>query len=308
MHLHFFVVPPTVIIPSQHSLLYYILAPLQHLPSLFISLIYHIIVIVQALRFNYLLNNYRLFPNANYIVAMCYILLSALFPAWANINEVLIINFFIIFTLHTFLRLLNTQQPIRTILNCGLLTGTTVLLYPPIAIMMVSGFIAILIIRSFRLNEIISYLLGVIIPYYFLGAILFLNNQLPQIKHFLPSINFHVPAPKDKISFIIASTAIIITTLAGFISLQNHISKLVISARKLWIIIVSFFVMLSASLLITTATDWTASLLAVTISASAIAANTFNYSKRTLLVAILFWMLLIAVLFNSFEIINIVHK
>lgn len=300
VHLHFFTQPPVVSVPDTGSLMYYILAPLQRLPSIVLSLLFHTVIIIQALRLNYLLHHYRMFPVLDYTPAMCYILLTALLPEWSNIGPELVAAFFILLWIHLFARVISTQSAIRAIFDCGIATGITVMLYPPTAMLIVVGLIAILILRSFRLNEICIYIAGVILPVYFLGSILFLNDRLQWLKNLIPILHFHLTMPADKFTMIMAFILLSLCTLIGFVSMQNHTGKLVISARKLWIIDIVAFVFLVPFILFAAEESWVVALLIAMPFCAALCSNLFYYSKNKIFISLLFWLLLFAGLFHSF--------
>ncbi|MDE1193394.1 MAG: DUF6427 family protein [Arachidicoccus sp.] len=308
MHLHFFVKPPVVIVPPANTLMYYILHPLENLPSLILSLLYHVIVVMQALRLNYLLNQYRLFPTSGYTAAMCYILFTSLLPAWTNISDALVVNFLLLLLMHFCMRLTTTQHPISALFNCGILSGISVLLYPPISIIIILALIAILIIRSLRINELFVYLAGAIIPLYLLAGILFLYNKLEWLKNLLPVLSFHLTLLPDKISFFITLILTGICVIAGFIAMQNNFGKLLISARKLWIIIILSLIFLIGSIFLS-ADNYRLQTMLITLPAcAAIASNLFYYSRNKMILALLFWLIVAIGLFNSFGGVALIKK
>lgn len=299
-HIHFFTQPPVVSVPDTGSLMYYILAPLQYLPSIVLSLLYHTVVIIQALRLNYLLHRYRMFPVLDYTPAMCYILLTALLPEWSCIGPALVEAFFVLLWIHLFARIINTQSAIRAIFDCGIATGVAVMLYPPAAMLIVAGLIAILILRSFRLNELCIYLAGVVLPVYFLGSILFLNDRLQWMKNLIPVPHFHLAITADKVTVTTACILIALCILIGLVSMQSHMGKLVISARKLWIIILAAFILSVPFLMFTAGQNRVSALLAIVPFCAALSSNLFYYSRNKIFVSLLFWLLLLAGLFHSF--------
>ncbi|ANI88926.1 hypothetical protein A9P82_06230 [Arachidicoccus ginsenosidimutans] len=302
VHIRLFFLPSIVAVPDKSNLLYSLMASLQNMPSVFIALIYQALILIQALRLNYLLSNYRLFPNTNFTPAMCFVIFSALLPQWENVSAALIANLFIILLINMLVRLYNSQQPVKSVFNCGLTAGLCALVFPPGIAIVVFGLISVLILRPVKLNELFAYLTGAILPYYFLGSILFLiQGNLKQAVTYLPASNLHWLVPSDKTYFLIAGIAILLCVILGFAYLQNYFGKLVISARKQWIILVLLFVLLALTIPFVKDKDWTSAWFVVIPTASAVAANLFYYSKRKIAVALLFWLLIIACLFNNFD-------
>jgi hypothetical protein len=303
VHFSFFFAPPKIVVPPQDYLLYWLLSPMADIPPVFIAIIYHILVIVQALRINYLVSNYRMFLNMNYTPAMCYIIFSALVPAWGNVSAALLVNIIIILLMDMLMKLYYSQHPVRIIFDCGFITGLSILIFPPVYILVLAALIAILILRSIKINEIIAYFIGIILPYYFLGGWLFLIGKLALLKNYLPVINWHFSLLNldNKEYLLIAGIAILFCVLLGFLFMQDRMGLLIIAARKQWIIFTLSFLLLAISIPFVKNGNWIMALFAAMPAASTVAANVFYYAKPKVLIAVLFWLLLIACFFNNFN-------
>src|SRR5690349_24518520 len=103
--------------------------PFAALPDFALILLYQAIIIVQALRFNTVLNNLKMFPKQYFITALCYILLAALYPAWGNITPALLANFLIIWVFSLLSRLYSTNNAKPMIYNIGFITSVISILY-----------------------------------------------------------------------------------------------------------------------------------------------------------------------------------
>ena len=73
--------PPQVVSNPGDGFIFYLLEQVKLLPAALLPVIYHIVVIVQSMRLNYVLNEARLFPKIAFTTALAYILLTALFRA-----------------------------------------------------------------------------------------------------------------------------------------------------------------------------------------------------------------------------------
>ncbi|HEX8460407.1 MAG TPA: hypothetical protein VF623_03220, partial [Segetibacter sp.] len=58
--------------------------------------IYHAIIIIEALRLNFLFTDHRMYSKQNYLAAMVYILLSGIFTEWTAITPALLDNILVI--------------------------------------------------------------------------------------------------------------------------------------------------------------------------------------------------------------------
>jgi hypothetical protein len=103
---------PEIITSATDGLIYPVLSKFSFLPVIAVGLLYHAIVVLQALRLNYALNDLRMFPKAGYTTALAYILLTAILPAWNNISSALVINSMVIWLLFRLLKLYSSSTPI----------------------------------------------------------------------------------------------------------------------------------------------------------------------------------------------------
>lgn len=304
VHVHFFVVPPQVVIPANSIYLQHWLSGLNSWPPVFIALAYHVIIIIQALRLNYILGNNKLFPHSNFTVAMAYILFTGLLPGWCNITGSLLINILIIWLIHLLCRLYGSQKEGVVIFNIGFLTGICTLLYPPAYPLLLIMLLGIFILRPFKFNQTFTYLIGAVLPFYFLGSYLYLSGDFSRIWLFLPRLHWFIPslAPASFMKFILPGTGILVVfcVLLGLFYLQANMSKLLIVARKSWIILFLLFLLLLPGTFTVPGFDW-AVLLLVMPAAAAIAGNLFYYNKNKVFLSVIFWLLIFSSWFYSFN-------
>lgn len=67
---------------------------LYGLDASWLFLLYQIVLLIQAIRFNLLLTELKMFPQAGYTTAMAYILLSGLLMQWSVLSPALFANFY----------------------------------------------------------------------------------------------------------------------------------------------------------------------------------------------------------------------
>ena len=115
--------------------------------------VYILIVMIQALRLNFLLAEQKMYPNSSYTVAMTYVLLTGLFPDWSVISPALLANFLLIWIYIKLTRLYNNPAPKTLLFNIGLLVAIMVLSYHPTALVVPVVLFALGIMRAFKLQE-----------------------------------------------------------------------------------------------------------------------------------------------------------
>ncbi|MEY3819991.1 MAG: hypothetical protein RL337_173 [Bacteroidota bacterium] len=170
---------PTAIPLQQNGLFSYVLAQyIYNLPLAIQVIIFHALLVTQALRLNMVMQDLRMFSSVNYVPAMTYVLLSGLLMESNTITETLVSNSLTLWIFIKLSRLYNNPEPKTLLFNIGIIAGISILLFHPTAILIVVVLFALAVVRPFRISEWLVLLLGVLLPYYFL---LVKNNRA--VKH-----------------------------------------------------------------------------------------------------------------------------
>jgi hypothetical protein len=297
-HAFFLVHPPAVIISGRAAAFFGFMKPFASMPDFALILLYHAIVIIQALRFNTVLNNLKMFPKQYFITALCYILLSSLYPAWGNITPALLVNFLIIWLFSLLSKLYNTSNAKPMIYNIGFITSIISILYFPAVFLAIIAFIVVGSLRAFRINEWMVLLLGIITPPYFIVALLFLTNHLNVINNYLPQVQPHGYNIKQNIPILITAVACLYMVGDGFLTWSANSGKAIMQVRRLWgILLMMFF--LSIPVLFLLKEGYFGYLILGLLPAAAIASNTFIYSKSNMYQTLLFWLLIAVIIYNN---------
>jgi hypothetical protein len=304
VHSHFFVQPPVVLAAEEDGLLSLMLNRYfvgLH-PSILI-LIYHALVLVQALRLNFLFNDQRMFTKLNYLTAMVYIILTGIFAEWSNITPALVINILVIWLFAKTTRMYNSPNPKTLLFNIGLIIGMSILLYHPSTLLVLVAIFALLVVRPFNIPEWLVMLMGVITPFYFLFSFLYLTDRMHRLQRYVPEWQLNLPGVQAPILFSITMGAIIIMLLVGLFYWQDQSRRMLIQVRKNWaILIVMLIVMLPLPFISKNAS--LDSLLLWIIPVSPFIAKGFGTPKRMTLPNILFWILVILVVLNTWHLVK----
>jgi hypothetical protein len=247
VHFHFYFEPPIVIANPTDGLLAYLLFHyVKPLPPLALIVIFHLIVIVQALRLNILVSRFKMFQHVSYLPAFTFVVLTALFPFWDAISSGLIANAFIIWILVKLNRLYDQTQPKTLEFNIGLIVGCSILLYEPIAILIPVVIFALAIIRPFRLTEWLVLIMGIVLPFYFIFTYVFLTDSAEAFTAFLPKLDWENPLAALDAKSIIALSFMGLQLLIGLYFWQDQQNRFIIQVRKYWgvmllTLVVTFF-------------------------------------------------------------------
>ncbi len=196
----------------------------------------------QALLINHLINEYRLIARPTYLPAMAYLLITSLLPEWNYLSSPLVAATFIIWIFIRLFRLYNLPASQGPVFNIGLLLGLASYFYFPSACFMLCILLGLMILKPFRLNEIVLFLMGCLTPYYFIAAYLFLNDKMSW-SGFIPHISIKVPDVKSTIWLAGSTLLLTIPFLVGGYYVQIHLHKMLIQVRKAWSILLLYLLL-----------------------------------------------------------------
>ncbi len=268
------------------------------IPGFLMLALYHLILLFQALRINQLFNDQRMFVKSSFIAAMTYLLVTGLFKEWGYISPALLANSLIIWIMAKIIRLYNHPSPKTLLFNVGLITGLSIILYHPTAVLALVVLFALLVVRPFRPTEILVLLIGLCTPFYFLMAFLYLFGNFSQIADFLPEWQINHPFIHTDLAFWSGVSWFVAIVIAGMYFWQMNNGRMLIQVRKNWSVLLVMLVLMLPTAFINKNAGME-SLLLLAVPAAAFAANAFIYPKKTLLPNIFFWLIFFTVLVNN---------
>jgi len=204
-------------------------------------LIVLVLVLSQAIIFSNYINRQKLLPKPNFLPAMAYIFITALFPEWWQLSSTLIINSLLVWVWASLSDLFNNSGPKALVFNTGLAVGLASFLYFPAIGFTVLIFCALIIMRPFRLSEWLIAVLGVLTPYYFLFAYLFLIKDWNPLTY-LPSVSVSLPQFRQDIRAWVAIILMIIPFLISGFYIQGNMLRMLIQARKSWSLMLIYLI------------------------------------------------------------------
>ena len=243
LKLPLFLYPQNIVATEDDGPLFRILVERLPVENGFLaSLISFGLLYVQALLITYLCNEYRMMTRQNYLPGMSYFIITSLLPEWSYLSAPLITATLVIWIFIKLFRLYNAPDSKAQVYNIGLLTGISSYIYFPSAAYIICIILGLMILKPFRVNEIVLFILGCITPYYFYGVYLFLSDEL-SFKTFFPHISVKVPIIKSCICLAISTLLLAIPFLLGGYYVQFHLRKMLIQVRKNWSIVLVYLVL-----------------------------------------------------------------
>lgn len=210
-----------------------LLSPAGRSAPIIYPLIVLILTLTQAISFNNIINNEKLLHRPNYLPAMSYILITSLFPEWWQLSSTLLINTVLVWVWGTLCKLFNHPRPKTLVFNTAMMVGIASFFYFPAIGFAVLIFFALISMRPFHLSEWLIAILGILTPYYFLFAFLFLANNWNPLTY-LPSVSVSLPRFQQDIWAWIAIVLMIVPFLISGFYIQRNILRMLIQVRKSW--------------------------------------------------------------------------
>jgi hypothetical protein len=304
VHIHLLTGAPVVITHSSDGLFSLALQRyVSGLSSTPLFLLYHTILLFQAMRLNMVLNDMRMFHNNTYTTAMSVVLLSGIMTDWCAISPALLANFLLIWIFIKLSRLYNHPSPKTLLFNTGLVVGATMLCYHPTAVLIPVVLFALAVVRPFRLSEWMILLMGTLLPYYFLAGWLFLNDHLSTFPYFLPYLRLNFPATAWTVPMIVQLSLLFIVFITGIYFWQVSSNRMVIQTRKNWgVMMVMQLILLPVPFLFRDAGIAAAAMYLVPLAA--FTGNSFSYPRSLLVPNLIFWLAAGILVYNNWWLIK----
>jgi len=290
VHFHFFISSPTFVWDDSNGLFSWLIGTyIQYWPGVLVFILYHVLLLSQAIRLNLVLDNLKMFPQTNYLPAMTMVVLSGLFSSWCSISPALLSGHLLIWLFVRLSGLFNHPSPKTLMFNTGIVLGIAIISYHPFFILVVLVLFALAIVRSFNLNEWLVLLMGVLIPFYFMLAAAYLSDNLLFFFSLLPTISWGLPLQSIDLFTGISLGLFAIAVLFGFIYWQQFNGRLLMQIRKYWsVLLVMLALLLLLPFLVSTEGMSVAWLLIIPVSAFFSAA--FSVPRRLIIPNLLFWL------------------
>ena len=243
LKLPIFLYPKSVVATQNDGRLYqWLIHSLTSQSSVFFSFIAFILLYTQALMLNYMVNEYRLIAKQTYLPAMAYLLVTSLLPEWNYLSSPMLANSFIIWMFIYLFSLYNAAKARAQVYNIGLIAGISSYIFFPSTSFVICVLLGLMILKPFKLNEIILFLIGWMTPYYFHGIYLFLVNQL-SFDNFFPHISLKIPDIKSSIWIAVSTLLLTLPFFIGGYYVQTHLRKMLIQVRKNWSILLLYLML-----------------------------------------------------------------
>ena len=297
----FFADPPVPVIKKTDGILFKeLLIAIKtvgaDMPVIYPAIVY-LLLFTQAVSINKFINYQRLLQHSTYLPAMSYLLLTSIFPEWNVLTAPLVINTLLIWSWQRMSNLYNNQNPKTTLFNIGMIIGICAFFYFPSLAFAILIVFALIFTRPFKLNEWIIALVGIITPFYFLFAWLFLSDNLKSYS--LPVFVVGYPMFHHSYWSLAAIVLILIAFLTGAWFVRSNIGRQIVQVRNNWGLILLYLVVAVFIPFINDTYTFEYWILAA-VPLSAFSACAFFYPSKKWLPLLLHWIMVGFVIAGSY--------
>lgn len=258
----------------------------KNVPSVF-SVLAFVFLFLQAIILTQFINSQRMMNKSNYLPGMSYLLITSLLPEWNQFSSPLLINTILLFVLSGLFRIYNMPNARGTIFNVGLALGIAGFLFVSSLTFILWIFLALAIMRPFRLNEWLLCILGITTPFYFYAIYLFINDQWTWGK-LLPIITVGLPSLEQSAWLAGSVFLIMLPFLIGGYYVQDNLRRMLINVRKGWSLLLLY--LLAALLLpFVNTSDTFENWIMAMIPMAAFHACAYHYPPMRIIPLLIFW-------------------
>lgn len=188
------------------------------------------LLMLQAFLLNRIVSEYKLVEKSGFLPGFSFLLLNLLAPTVIS-AKLLFINGLILMALRLLIGIYKMERPNNGILVTGFMLGLVNSLDNRYFLMFAWLISALLIMRPASLREIILAIIGYALPFYFIGAFLYLSDGF-STGRILPFFDLHFNLPDHNGLDWTRTILMVMLPWLGFASSSNRISKLLIQGRK----------------------------------------------------------------------------
>lgn len=201
--------------------------------SLFYPCLTFLLLFIQAVVLTNFINTQRMMSRSTYLPGLAYILITSLLPEWNYFSAPLLINTILLVILAALFGIYNKPNVRGTIFNIGLAAGIAGFIFIPSFVFIIWIFLAMLVMRPFRINEWLICLLGVTSPFYFYAIYIVITSDWDWHK-LLPPFYLGLPSLKQSLWLAGSVFLMMLPFLAGAYYVQDNLRRMLINIRKGW--------------------------------------------------------------------------
>ena len=266
----------------------------------FYSLLTFFVLFLQAVILNQFMNSQRILTKQNYLPGMSYLLITSLFPEWNQFSAPLLVNTILLIILRILFKSYNQQEAKASMYNSGVALGVASFLFFPSIAFVIWIFLAMMVIRPFRLNEWLLCILGITTPVYFYAAYLFLTDQW-SFNALFPKFSIGFPVIQQTLLLAGSLLLIVLPFLTGAWYVQDNLRKMLINIRKAWSLFLLYLLVAIFVPFLQPAENFENWIL-VAVPFAAFHASAYMFTVWRLIPLLFFWLTVAFILYYQYQV------
>lgn len=262
------------------------------------GLLAFLILFLQAVLLNSFMNKQRMLNRQNYLAGLTYLLITSLFPEWNQFSAPLLVNTILLIILNGLFSTYNQPNAKGAVYNNGFALGIASFIFFPSIAFVIWIFLAMMVIRPFRMNEWLLCILGITTPAYFYAVYLFLTDHW-SIQALIPKMNIGFPFVEQTLLLAASMLLVVAPFLTGAWYVQENLRKMLINIRKAWSL---FLLYLLAAVFVPflQTSENLESWILVAVPFAAFHANAYMFTEWRLIPQLFFWLSVAFILFSQY--------
>jgi len=186
-----------------------------------------LVVLMNSFGLNALVNRNKFLERNTYFIALLYIVMMSLFHSAYYLNGVLISQFLLILMIHQFFKLNRPEDGRKTIFNGFFFAGFASTFTPVLMLSAPLLILPVLIMRPFKLREIVVSVLGYATPFIYILSFAYLLN--------LPidfGLGDHQLAQSENKDFLFVAATMFLFLILGTLAVLTKSQKTTINSNK----------------------------------------------------------------------------
>ncbi len=219
-----------------------------HFNSQAFAVLSSVIIFVEALWLNYIALKHKLFQGPHFFTAFSFILISFCNPSNYTFHPLLLSSIILIACLDLLFTARVKEQASKLLFNLGLLLSIACFIQFDFWIIIPFITFCLLILRPFRLKELLLYLSGLLFPLYFSFVFLYCTDQLSFFSKWAVYLPFKFSLEQiNNTHLVLIIFGFLIWFVFSLFAVQNSFLKWPVYYRRLWL---CFWILLIGGLIL----------------------------------------------------------
>lgn len=193
-----------------------------------------LLLFIQAILINYLVGHHKLTYENSMFPGIVYVLLMSFFPEFQHLSPILLASTFLLIGLSDVFECYQKGDAANNVFNAGLMLALATFFYAPAIYLILAFYLGFVSLKSFRIKEILQFVIGFAIPHFLLFVIAYWNDTITDYVQFQWVQPFGIiqSFPMTNRYIFLKIGLFLVLMLASFINYSNLSTKTYIHVKK----------------------------------------------------------------------------